>query len=686
MFADDLLLFGKATTDNMKAITDTLDKFCSLSGQMVSLEKTSVLFSRNVPQAMRTSLLHQSGFNETMSLGKYLGIPLIGRAPRRGDFEQLVEKVKVKLSSWKATNLSFAGRVTLAKSVIQAIPIYTMMTIPIPKSILHDIQRIQRNFIWGHEEGTKKFHMIKWDNLTLPRFGGGLSIRNLSTMNNACLMKMSWELKQHNDSLWCKVLQGKYGRGQLEEGNVIAKVSDSFIWKGVVSAWNNITRFEEWSLGDGKSINVWNDKWLGDQIVLATDMGNIPESIRNWTVADLVDDAGQWKMDSFSELVGHDIVQKIMAIPPPMVEDGDDVRVWPGDKRGRFTVSSAYSMLQGHHNLLFDSLWRSIWKLDAPERIRCFVWQLMYGRLPTNSACSRWGHTVPQCDYCVGIEETMIHVMRDCPVAHEIWNNLVPLQGRLAFFTCNYQNWVVINMEVTVKTIEGVEWRVVWATACYYIWRWRNKFKFDSNFVRPLHPHKEIMNYVDCYNKAKPVVDVVSASSRRRIDIRWRAPQRDCICLNTDGALLGGVAGCGGAFRDSNGAWKGGFAKNIGSASAYVAELWGVYEGLCLARRKSFNNIELQVDSLVVVRGIKGEEVGSASGRILLNRIRQLMNMDWNVRISHVYREANKVADAIAALGCTTQGFSYFNTPPANLERLCLDDVMGVSTPRIITL
>jgi hypothetical protein len=96
-----------------------------------------------------------------------------------------------------------------------------------------------------------------------------------------------------------------------------------------------------------------------------------------------------------------------------------------------------------------------------------------------------------------------------------------------------------------------------------------------------------------------------------------------------------------------------------------VAELWSVYEGLCLARRQNFNNIKLQVDSLVVVRGIKGEEVGSARGRILLNRIRWPMNMDWNVRISHIYREANKVADAIASLGCSIQGLSYFDTPPA---------------------
>jgi hypothetical protein len=59
MFADDLLLFVKATDMNMKAITDTLDRFCDLSGQLVSVEKTSVLFSRNVNHDTRGVLLNQ---------------------------------------------------------------------------------------------------------------------------------------------------------------------------------------------------------------------------------------------------------------------------------------------------------------------------------------------------------------------------------------------------------------------------------------------------------------------------------------------------------------------------------------------------------------------------------------------------------------------------------------------------
>ncbi|XP_045810188.1 uncharacterized protein LOC123904586 [Trifolium pratense] len=281
MFADDLLLFGKATEINMKAITDSLDRFCDLSG-----------------------------FKEASSLGKYLDIPLVGRAPRCSDFEHLVNKVKLKLSGWKTTNLSFAGRATLTKSVIQAIPIYSMMTTPIPKSVLMDIQRLQRNFIWGHEEGQKKMHMIKWDTLMrdtlkLPKENGGLAVQNLPIMNQACLMKMGWNLREGNNMQSC----------------------------------DNFRLFENWSIGHGKSVHAWRDKWLEGGIVLAQCMENITEEITQWT-ANMVDEEGNWKTRMLSLMLSPEIMSRITTLPPPIDTDGADERVWPGDPLGRFTISS----------------------------------------------------------------------------------------------------------------------------------------------------------------------------------------------------------------------------------------------------------------------------------------------------------------------------------------------------------
>jgi hypothetical protein len=112
MFADDLLLFGEATENQMDCVMNILTKFCSMSGQEVSYEKTSILFSKNVSRQIRNKLVQKSGFRETTHLGKYLGVPLTGNAPRRSDFQYIIDQVSAKLARWKVNQLSFAGRVT----------------------------------------------------------------------------------------------------------------------------------------------------------------------------------------------------------------------------------------------------------------------------------------------------------------------------------------------------------------------------------------------------------------------------------------------------------------------------------------------------------------------------------------------------------------------------------------------
>lgn len=39
------------------------------------------------------------------------------------------------------------------------------------------------------------------------------------------------------------------------------------------------------------------------------------------------------------------MLQKIIAIVPPSRDGGDDVRCWPGDIHGEFSVSAAYYSL-----------------------------------------------------------------------------------------------------------------------------------------------------------------------------------------------------------------------------------------------------------------------------------------------------------------------------------------------------
>lgn len=62
--------------ENYRNINETLNPFCDLSGQKVSLIKSKVYFSPNVDQDHRRELCEVLGMNSTPNLGKYLGFLL----------------------------------------------------------------------------------------------------------------------------------------------------------------------------------------------------------------------------------------------------------------------------------------------------------------------------------------------------------------------------------------------------------------------------------------------------------------------------------------------------------------------------------------------------------------------------------------------------------------------------------
>lgn len=124
-FADDMVLFSEASLDQADIIRECLDRFCATSGQRISFSKSQVLFSKNTDPAVAQGVSARLNIARTEDLGKYLGVPSIhGRVTCR-TFQGLLDRVQTRLDGWKAKLLSVAGRVTLAKSVLNAIPLYT---------------------------------------------------------------------------------------------------------------------------------------------------------------------------------------------------------------------------------------------------------------------------------------------------------------------------------------------------------------------------------------------------------------------------------------------------------------------------------------------------------------------------------------------------------------------------------
>lgn len=78
-------------------------------------------------------------------------------------------------------------------------------------------------------------------------------------------------------------------------------------------------------------------------------------------------------------------------------------------------------------------------------------------------------------------------------------------------------------------------------------------------------------------------------------------------------------------IRGNAGEWLGGFAKRIHICSVYLTELWGVLEGSRLATRLNFKSIEVNMDSLQVVKDINVRDSSNIMERNLITKIRSHM-------------------------------------------------------------
>ncbi|CAJ2645452.1 unnamed protein product [Trifolium pratense] len=236
----------------------------------------------------------------------------------------------------------------------------------------------------------------------------------------------------------------------------------------------------------------------------------------------------------------------------------------------------------------------------------------------------------PVCIYCGDTTESILHIMRDCPLAMTVWIHVVPVHVRDKFFQSDdLQHWLALNLWSEDDGKLGVGWNNYWAMACHLLWTWRNKEFHDGNFIRPLRPHSYIFQrtkeYLDVEKASRLVFDKV----KEVVQIQWKPPSSGWIKLNTDGSCSNdGIIGCGGVLRGSEGEWLGGYAKFIGVGNTFIAELWGVLEGLKHAKSLNFRAVELNIDSLAVVQAISEAGRGSHRGSALVHKIRQLLEME----------------------------------------------------------
>lgn len=207
LYADDLLVFGKAKEEEAARIGALVQLFECVSGQRVGLEKNSIWFSNRVSLQLRERVALILSVPMQSVCSKYLGAPI---ATSAADYQFLITKVSAKLTSWKGKLMSQAGRVVMIKSVLQSLPVYYMATAALPKGVIDKIEALIRGFFWGKPEGTRYLAYVAWAKIQTPYAEGGLGVRNLQKVNEAMLLKALWKLASGSKCLWAQQVRAKY--------------------------------------------------------------------------------------------------------------------------------------------------------------------------------------------------------------------------------------------------------------------------------------------------------------------------------------------------------------------------------------------------------------------------------------------------------------------------------------------
>ncbi|KAJ3703386.1 hypothetical protein LUZ61_007091 [Rhynchospora tenuis] len=142
----------------------------------------------------------------------YLGLPLSIRRLRKVHFKPLLDAFQRKLDGWKSTLLSSAGRQTLVKAILTALPLHFMQVIQLPAWLIKHLDGIRRSFFWKGKSKCLGGHcLVNWNKCCTPKSTGDLGFLNLNLQNQALLLRLLWKLYAEPYSTWSTTIQALYG-------------------------------------------------------------------------------------------------------------------------------------------------------------------------------------------------------------------------------------------------------------------------------------------------------------------------------------------------------------------------------------------------------------------------------------------------------------------------------------------
>ncbi|XP_019433997.1 PREDICTED: uncharacterized protein LOC109340726 [Lupinus angustifolius] len=480
-YADDTLLIGAKSAENIMVLKSILKCFELVSGLRINFHKSQFI-GINSDEDFVQMAVHKLFCCVGSVPFKFLGI-LVGANPMRiATWSPVIESFKKRLSSWQHNLISFGGRVTLIKLVFNSLSIYFFSFFKAPVAVILELEKIQRRFLWGRGEDRRGVHWVSWSKVCRSKGEGGLGVKNLSLFNLSLLGKWRWRLLFECDALWVRVLRSRY----------VARMGGS----GGFSNPECFKRGSPWwrDLGClGNRLFGVHNGWFQRLFQIALDKDACISSLGEWR-----DGSWLWsliwrrRLFDWEKRDEEDLLNCLKDVKP--VTDAEDGWLWIHAKDGAYSVQNAYLVLLNEVTNPDNIFFKRLWLCNVPPKLRCLAWRVSKDGVPTLLNLASRGvlgeHDPVRCIFC-GVEvESVDHLFYSCSWSYGVWQKVYEWFGFCSVFPigvkCHFNShWNFLRLDKRHHHL----WMSFWFVCIWCIWVARNKFIFEKTSLNLEEAH-----------------------------------------------------------------------------------------------------------------------------------------------------------------------------------------------------
>lgn len=203
------------------------------------------------------------------------------------------------MKSWQSKRLSYGGKATLVKHIIQSMPLYISFQL---FPLLQPPQKnsmIMVDFFWGWTNDKNKYHWLSWNNLHFPYDDEGIGVRIIRYVCQSFQNKQWWNFRSMQ-TLWGDFLRSKY----CQWSKLVSKQRDighSQAWRHMMRNKHTVETHIQWKI-KSSSCSFYGNSALG--VVPHAQFTRDSNRLNNDTVSEFIE--GQWnRTRSFNFLLKH---------------------------------------------------------------------------------------------------------------------------------------------------------------------------------------------------------------------------------------------------------------------------------------------------------------------------------------------------------------------------------------------